>query len=526
MKINILFIFFLLINNCSFAQMVIQLYEGKPKGSENWDWSEQTNTQNLFQTEVIYNVSQPTLTAFLPPKEKATGTAVIIAPGGGFHTLSINSEGIDLAKWLNAQGIAAFVLKYRLVRSLTNDPVAELIQKMGNRSQLDSANAPIVPLAMEDGLNAVKYVREHAQDLDIDPQKIGFIGFSAGGTVTMSVVYNATDENRPNFVAPIYAYAGTIIGNTPPSVKTPIFVAVAADDQLGLMQHSIDIFKKWQAAKQPAELHIYERGGHGFGMRKIGLPTEFWYERLGEWLKMQGYLKKRYPSKWELQFTEAQLEAFRKNADERLKNDWAYLKRYADDNKKLNTPKVAENRVVFLGNSITESWVNIHPEFFKQNNYIGRGISGQTTGQTLVRFRQDVIDLKPKAVIINIGTNDIAENNGAYNQDFTFGNIVSMAELAKANGIKVIIASVHPAFEFVWRKEIKDVPQKIVSLNTLLKDYAQKNNFIYLDYHSAMQDNRGGLSPELAEDGVHPTIKGYEIMEKLSKEAIRKTLKK
>jgi acetyl esterase/lipase len=273
----------------AFSQKVIQLYDSKPKGSENWTWSEQTSTKNMFNTEVVYNVSQPTITAYLPPKDLATGTAIVVAPGGAFHTLSINSEGVDVAKWLNSKGIAAFVLKYRVVRSTTDDPVKELMGKMGDFKKLDEENAPVVPLAMADGLTAMKYVRDHAKEMDIDPNKIGFMGFSAGGTLTMSVIYNATDENRPNFVAPIYAYAGAIIGSEIPKVKTPIFVAVAGDDQLGLMPHSIDIYKKWFEAKQPAELHVYEKGGHGFGMRKQNIPTDTWYERFGEWLKLHGY---------------------------------------------------------------------------------------------------------------------------------------------------------------------------------------------------------------------------------------------
>ena len=272
------------------AQKVIQLYDSKPKGSENWTWSEAVSTKNIFNTEVVYNVSQPTITAYLPPKEAANGTAIVVAPGGAFHTLSINSEGVDVARWLNSKGIAAFVLKYRVARSFTDDPVKELMPKMQNFKALDAENDTIVPLAMADGLAAVKYVRDHAKEMNIDPKKIGFMGFSAGGTLTMSVVYNATDENRPNFVAPIYAYEPAVIGSSTPSVKTPIFVAVAGDDQLGMMPMSINIYKKWFDAKQPSELHIFEKGGHGFGMRKQGLPVDTWYERFGDWLKFQGFM--------------------------------------------------------------------------------------------------------------------------------------------------------------------------------------------------------------------------------------------
>ena len=167
----------------------------------------------------------------------------------------------------------------------------------------------------------------------------------------------------------------------------------------------------------------------------------------------------------------------------------------------------------------------VFSDFFANGNYIGRGISGQTSPQALLRFRSDVVDLKPKVVVINIGINDIAENTGLYNPDFTLGNIASMVEIAKANGIKVVLASVHPAFEFPWRKEISDVPNKVIRFNERLKEYAQKQGVVFLDYHSAMKDSRNGMAPDIAEDGVHPTLKGYQIMVPLAEKAIAEALK-
>ena len=524
MKIQYIFLL-LLLPNIAFAQKVIQLYEDRPKGSENWTWNEQTSTQNMFNTEVVYNVSQPTITVFLPPYYLATGTAVVIAPGGGFHTLSINSEGIDLAKWLNSKGIAAFVLKYRLVHSVTEDPVKELMGVINDRKRLDSINKPIIPLAMADGLEAVKYVRSHAQELDIDTAKIGFIGFSAGATVTMSVIYNATDDNRPNFVAPIYGSESAIIGETPPSVKTPIFIAVASDDRLGLTPSSLNIYKKWFDAKQPAELHVYERGSHGFGMRKQNLPTDTWYERFGEWLKLQGYLKKLYPSKYEKLYGEDAVAEGEIKSWEQKKVDYAFLNKYKDANKKVVPPKPDENRVVFLGNSITEAWVKEDSSFFTHNNYIGRGISAQTSVQLLLRFRQDVLSLQPKVVLINIGTNDIAENTGPYDQDYTFGNIQSMVEIAKTNGVKVILSAVLPATKFEWRRSTGNRSAMIVDLNKRLKEYADANKIPYVDYHSALKNDQNGMNPDIAADGVHPSVKAYKIMEELAYQAIADVLK-
>ncbi len=517
--------FLTILYTCSHSQQVIQLYDVKPKGSENWTWSEQSSTKNLFNTEVVYNVSQPTMTAYLPPHDLSTGTAIVIAPGGAFHTLSINSEGIDVAKWLNSRGVAAFVLKYRLARSFTEDPVTELIGKMKDFTSLDAENAPIIPLAMADGLKAVQYVREHAKDMDINPDRIGFMGFSAGGTLTMCVAYNSNETNRPNFVAPIYAYENAILGSDVPKSKTPIFVSVAGDDQLGFMPHSINIYKKWFEAKQPAELHIYEKGGHGFGMRKQNIPTDTWYERFGDWLKLQGYLHKLYPNKYEKLFGEDAVAQGQLMEVERMKKDFANLARYKDANLKITRAFPAEKRVVFMGNSITEGWVYADSSFFKLNHFIGRGISGQTSVQALLRFRPDVVALHPKAVVINIGTNDIAENTGPYNSDYTFGNIIDMVEIAKANRIQPILSSILPATRFEWRLSLGDRSAMIVDLNDRIQQFAKQNHLQYIDYHSALKNRQNGMDPDLAEDGVHPTLKAYKIMESLALKAIYQVLK-
>jgi lysophospholipase L1-like esterase len=181
--------------------------------------------------------------------------------------------------------------------------------------------------------------------------------------------------------------------------------------------------------------------------------------------------------------------------------------------------------VVFLGNSITEAWAKVDSTFFIKNNYIGRGISGQTSVQTLLRFRQDVLSLNPKVVVIQIGTNDVAENTGPYNADFTFGNIQSMAEIAKANGVKVILASILPATNFEWRRSLGNRSGMIVELNNRIKSYAQANKIPYIDYHSAMKNEQNGMNPDMAPDGVHPTLKGYKIMEEMAIKSIEAVFK-
>lgn len=281
--------FFLLIAFCSNAQTVIPLYNGPAPGSENWNWDE-TQIKADIGT-IVMDVSHPSLTAYVP--SNPNGTAVIIAPGGAFHVLAFDLEGVEVAKRLNAKGVTAFVLKYRVVHNDPAHPENSIGTLMATKNfkKLDSLNAPVVPLAMHDGLTAVKYVRQHAAEYKIDPNKIGFMGFSAGGTVTMSVAYNATDESRPDFIAPIYAYEGAIIGSTVPTVKTPIFIAAASDDDLGLATHSVHIYLKWLEANQPAELHMYEKGKHGFGTKKQGIPVDTWMDRFADWLGMQGLIK-------------------------------------------------------------------------------------------------------------------------------------------------------------------------------------------------------------------------------------------
>lgn len=203
--------------------------------------------------------------------------------------------------------------------------------------------------------------------------------------------------------------------------------------------------------------------------------------------------------------------------------DWANLNRFKTENANQVLPTPGEKRVVFMGNSITEGWVNLHPEFFAGKFYINRGISGQTTPQMLVRFRPDVIKLKPRVVVILAGTNDIAGNTGPSTLEMIEDNIISMAQLAKANDIKVILCSVLPAYDYPWKPGLEPA-EKIVALNKLIKSYAAKSDMIYLDFFSVMVDERNGLKAEYSKDGVHPNDAGYKIMEPLTDAAIDKAL--
>lgn len=220
---------------------------------------------------------------------------------------------------------------------------------------------------------------------------------------------------------------------------------------------------------------------------------------------------------------EAQRKAYLDNEDRRNKVDWPYLARYRDSNTVLGAPKPGEKRVVFLGNSITEGWAQYFATMFPGKPYVGRGISAQTTPQMLVRFRQDVIALKPSAVVILGGTNDIAGNTGPATIEMIEDNLVSMAELAKSNGIRVVLSSVLPVYKYSWVPTIEPAMQ-IVKLNAWMKDYAAKHGAVYLDYESSMSDERHGLKCELTYDGVHPNISGYRVMARLAEKAIAEAL--
>ena len=183
-------------------------------------------------------------------------------------------------------------------------------------------------------------------------------------------------------------------------------------------------------------------------------------------------------------------------------------------------------KAVFFGNSITEGFVNALPDFFEINHFIGRGISGQTTAQGLLRFRKDVLELNPEVVIINLGTNDVAENTGTYDEGFTLGNITSMVELARTNNIRVIVASVLPAAHIYWRPTVENPADKIVSLNQSLRMMAEQYGVVYLDYHTSLKNEVNGFDKEMAADGVHPTEKCFKIMADLAEKAIQRAISK
>ncbi|MBE7640271.1 acylhydrolase [Salegentibacter sp. BLCTC] len=212
------------------------------------------------------------------------------------------------------------------------------------------------------------------------------------------------------------------------------------------------------------------------------------------------------------------LNAQKKEYQDLMEQDWANLKKYATQNRKLMKTQ-SYPKVVFMGNSITEGWVNAQPDFFSENNYLGRGIGGQTTPQMLIRFMPDVVKLKPKAVVILAGTNDIAGNTGFSSVEMITNNIEAMAQLGKANNIKVILTSILPVYDYPWRPGLQPV-KKIAEINSWMKKYAAENQHTYLDLFSVLKDEKEGLPKKYSKDGVHPNLAGYKLMAPLTKKAI------
>ena len=204
--------------------------------------------------------------------------------------------------------------------------------------------------------------------------------------------------------------------------------------------------------------------------------------------------------------------------------DWPNLSRYQDENRSVGIPEKGKQRVVFMGDSITEEWSNLYADYFDTEGYINRGIGGQTTPQMLIRFKPDVIDLEPDIVVILAGTNDIAGNTGPSNVKMITDNIFSMAELARAHQIKVVLSSILPVFEYEWAKEIKDVPATIDSVNNELKKYANDHGLVYFNYFSLMVDQRRGLNKDYTYDGVHPNQDGYILMSSLAQKVLSRLL--
>lgn len=285
---NIIFlpIFFISIN--IIAQNMVEL-PFETNTNVNWNTAEKEYFSKIWNTKVITNVAVPRLEVF--EADQPNGTSVIIAPGGGLYGLSIESEGRDVAKWLNNHGITAFVLKYRLVPT-GEDGIKEITEEgTTNPTKIGERVAPVLPLSIADGLAAITYVRNSAKAMKLDPNKIGFMGFSAGGAVTMGVTFNYSKATRPDFIVPVYPWM-TVIGDYKiPEDAPPMLVICASDDPLGLARPSATLYTDWVTSGKNAGMHMYSKGGHGFGMKKQQLASDDWIVQFHAWALTEGLTK-------------------------------------------------------------------------------------------------------------------------------------------------------------------------------------------------------------------------------------------
>ena len=282
--------------------LVVPVYVGTAPGSEGWKQREVAYTDERGEA-MVRNVVRPTLTAYLPSRETATGAAMIVAPGGGFRWLSWQSEGTLVAQWLQAHGIAAFVLKYRLANTgVTEEELRQSSARLwavadsarrdsvpANAINRDPEIARTLPLATADGREAVRLVRRRAAEWGIDRDRIGLMGFSSGAMLTVGVALERDVESRPDVVAAIYPVQRTPIAV--PADAPPLFAVVAADDVMAA-RSTVALYDAWRAMERPAELHVYAHGGHGFGMHRQGAPVDTWIERLGDWLQDQKFIRR------------------------------------------------------------------------------------------------------------------------------------------------------------------------------------------------------------------------------------------
>ncbi len=263
----------------------IPLPYDKPAGIQ-WAGNEKHYFTPLWDTQVVTNVSVPSLEVFRPEPGSGNGAAVVVAPGGGLFGLSINSEGKEVARWLAGKGFTAFVLKYRLVPTGA-DGVKEISEQFSTDPQATMQRVrEVLPYSVADGLNALAYVRSQAGKYGYQTDKIGFMGFSAGGAVTLGVGYEGKGESAPDFLVPVYPWTDAYPVAPAPEQAAPMLVICATDDPLGLAKGSVALYSAWLEAGKTAGMHMYSKGGHGFGMRTQGLPSDRWIERFYDWAKV------------------------------------------------------------------------------------------------------------------------------------------------------------------------------------------------------------------------------------------------
>ncbi|MEN8800168.1 MAG: alpha/beta hydrolase [Flavobacteriaceae bacterium] len=290
MKIHKLLLFFIAFPVLGLGQEIITLPNQNSSGL-SWEGEAYEFYFNDWKTEVITNVSGAHLEVFTADPMVANGTSVIIAPGGGLLAHSIEKEGRRVARWLNQKGITAFVLQYRLL-PMGKDGMSKMPK---DEEKIIELVSNVLPLSIEDGKNAVTYVRENAQRWDLDQKKIGFMGFSAGGAITMGVALGSDENQIPDFIVPVYPWMKVIGEYMIPEEVPPMLVICASDDPLMIGPDSITLYSRWIDEGGLAGLHMYSKGGHGFGMEKQGLPSDNWIDRFYEWAVTENFVESKNP---------------------------------------------------------------------------------------------------------------------------------------------------------------------------------------------------------------------------------------
>lgn len=364
--------------------------------------------------------------------------------------------------------------------------------------------AALIGVLNKKGVTVADIIDETQINLHVVPQKV------AGAKIGVLVMGSAKKLPR-NIDSAAFVMLINIKSVSAARIptSTPLLIEDGSSDAAAILNFYTERIK----AAGNAELHLHQQT----------VPDSVLNSELINWMSGLGLLAPVSNEKTVAQKNRENWANFMKIIDDRLHNDWAWLKRFEADNDHMTAPASGEKRVVFLGNSITEGWINKDPDFFHDHGYINRGIGGQTTPQMLVRFREDVVNLNPKVVVILAGINDIAQNTGPSRLENVAGNIISMAEIAKANSIKVILCSVLPAYAFPWHPGIDPAPS-IIKLNGILQDYAKKNKLGFVDYYPAVVDEKRAFKKDLAIDGVHPNLAGYKVMEPLAEAAIENAL--
>ena len=445
----------------------------------------------------IFQTSEPRMDLYRAEQPKAT---ILVCPGGGYLFTSVGNEGLKVAEYFVPRGYNIAVLKYRLPNGHENIP-------------------------LEDACRAMEMLRDSIAAWNLPSSQIAVMGFSAGGHLAASLLtkYNSP-KARPDYgilVYPVISMDSTIthsgscerlLGKHPTDQQRllwsaekqvhadmpPCLIVACQDDPTVKIENSLRFYQALTDAHVTASITMVPVGKHGWGFSRTFPQRELIERSILEFLA---------------QFHQTDMLEPEYKHDAR-RADWAQFGKYAEANNQLIEQK-SKITTVFYGNSITEGWYKLRPDFFHSHGFVGRGISGQTTSEMLVRFRQDVIDLHPKNVVLLCGVNDIAQNNGSIAIEHVMGNIRSMCELAKANKIRPILCSALPARSFYWNPFILDAPQQIQALNALISQYAKDNGILSVDYYSEMDEGDGGLKQGLSNDEVHPNDKGYEIMERI-----------